>query len=303
MAKRKFNIPDEEYVVERPAELTGTTKTIKINDLLEDEDNAEIYGENEPAEIAGLVRDIKQSGFKGAIMVYPVENGFYKIESGHRRVIAAKEAGLVEIPVIITEPPKTDAERRMRLISMNLHTREDIKPMRKAYILNALIEAIKEEYPGENRNVSELVGLSENSVYQYLRLLRLSDSLKELVEMGVAWSAITQFATLTEEQQDIIANKIKDEINRVGSVENVPRSWILSLKEAGEKTEKKEEKPRVTTKRRDGAKILTKCAADFDDIISGAVLFKPKDKELNISNLEKLRDDIDKTIERLKAQD
>ena len=37
---------------------------------------------------------MKEYGFQGVILAYPIEGGKYRIESGHRRRLAARKAGI-----------------------------------------------------------------------------------------------------------------------------------------------------------------------------------------------------------------
>ena len=119
---KKFNIPPGEFEVnaKKPnaksnASETSSTVDILISNLIEDEENEKLCGEITQESIDSLALDIKHDGFKGSILAYTIEDGLYRIESGHKRVRAAKKAGLTKLPVIITKTPKTDSERRIAL--------------------------------------------------------------------------------------------------------------------------------------------------------------------------------------------
>lgn len=284
MAKRKFNIPAEEFEIEERKE---SGKKIKIQDLVADAENITIYGENDPAEIEALTIDIRKNGFKGAILAYPNDAGKYVIESGHRRAIAAKAAGLTEIPVILTEKPKTDAERRIRLISMNLHTRETLKPSVMAKVIDTLVESF--EGRDQVTQTAKLLGKSVSTVYKYRKMKDLTPGLQKLADEGVAWSALIQ---IPKERQKEAEKEIAAEIERIG-VENITRAWVLSF--AKEKEEPKEE-IRIVTRRRDGSKIIKKCLADFADLKNGVAMLKDEDNVKNIEQLKQLRDYIDDTL-------
>lgn len=131
--RRKFPQLEEE---KREAELIEQAKennnliTLPITQLVMDPDNESIFGKIELGSIVNFSSEIEHNGFKGAIMAYPIDTDDgkkYQIESGHRRFLAAKEAGLEELPVIVTEPPLSDTERKIRLIDMNMQNR-DLKP-------------------------------------------------------------------------------------------------------------------------------------------------------------------------------
>ena len=52
------------------------------------------YGEYEVEELSEIM---KNRGFQGVILAYPVGDGKYMIEAGHRRRYAAKKAGFINV--------------------------------------------------------------------------------------------------------------------------------------------------------------------------------------------------------------
>lgn len=317
----KFNVPLDEYVVKsnfknnqtRSEEYDSSKNIIDIacDKLIMDTENVQIYGEETDESIRELSADINKNGFKGAIMAYPITIDNvqkYQIESGHRRFMAAKLAGLSKIPVILTEAPKTDSQRRIRLISMNLHSRETLKPTVMANVISTLMAANREEQERSNQPtdiatlmsiVSSQVELSTKSIEKYRQIPKLIPALQTLADNGISWSALVQSVTLPPEKQESIAASIQREIERVG-IENVSRQWIVSLI-----TRVKQEmigptaKAKTVVKRRDGAKIIAKCVKDFDDIMNGNAVFKEVNKTETLENLKKIRECIDKKIEEL----
>lgn len=313
MGRSKFSIPKEEYVVsprpqkETQPEVTGNIKNISCDNLIMDNENSKIYGEESEESVKELANDMKQNGFKGAILAYP-ENGKYKIESGHRRFMAAKLAGIHEIPVIVTEAPQTESQRRIRLISMNLHSRDNLKPTVMANVIQTLMEADKQEQERKGLQtdiatlmeiVSSQVELSVKSIEKYRQIPKLIPELQNLADNGISWSALVQGVTLPPEKQKTVALSINTEIERVGA-ENVSRQWISSLI-ARMKQEMigQPEKVKTVVKRRDGSKIVAKCAKDFEDIANGNAIFKETDKKNLLENLLKIRECVDKKIKEL----
>lgn len=329
MASRKFQIPKDEYVISKPIfddtqvnetqeplhiEFEGSTKKeiymISCDRLKMDEENSVIYGAESEESVSQLADEIRQNGFKSAIMAYPSpdEPGIYQIESGHRRFLAAQQAGLHEIPVILTEPPKTQAERRIRLISMNLHSRESLKPTVMARVIQTLLDANREErtlkgLPCDMATLSEItaaqVELSVKSLEKYRTIPRLNSKLQEYADAGISWSALVQAVTLPEDKQEALALAIKTEVERVGE-ENVSRQWIIAMiNKMRQDLIGTTTKAKTLVKSRDGAKIVAKCMKDFDDIANGTAVFKESDKKAAIENLRKIRDAIDKKLEEL----
>lgn len=317
---KKFNIPPGEFEVnvKKPnaksnASETSSTVDILISNLIEDEENEKLCGEITQESIDSLALDIKHDGFKGSILAYPIEDGLYRIESGHKRVRAAKKAGLTKLPVIITKPPKTDSERRYRLISMNLHTRENPKPTDTARRAAALIESIidiKKEN-GESIGIMEAQSIaakqlecSEKSIEKYRQLIKLTASLQKLADDGVSWSALTSASSLPADKQDLLATFINNEVASAG-VENISRPWIIKRIQnmRNQMIEEETVMPRVSVKRRDGAKLISKCAKEFEDIIGGNVIIHEKNKKEAIENLKNIRAAIDKKLAELDVEE
>lgn len=297
----------------------GTPMQIQCDLLISDDENSEIYGPDSEESINALAEDIKSNGFKGAIMAYQIidDDGCqrYMIESGHRRVKAAKIAGVSTIPVIITEKPATEAERRIRLISMNLHSRGQLKPTVTLKVIETLMDANKEEFerkdiPYNFESIIQVVGqqmeLSPKSISKYRQFGKLIPELKALADEGISWSAIVQAASLPEDKQMYVFDKISQEYQRVGQ-ENITRTWIVKLigniKKADNKDEEEDvQSPKIKVKRRNGSKILTRCINDITDVINGNAVFKEDKKQETLDNLQKIKELVDKKIAELSEE-
>ena len=114
--KFQKEITDETNVAELPEDIKEKILYLE-DDMLEDDPfNQEIYGGE--LEVNLLAKSMKTYGFLGIIIAYP-HGSKYRIESGHRRRNAARIAKIFKYPVLITEPPKTEWERKMRLVTTN----------------------------------------------------------------------------------------------------------------------------------------------------------------------------------------
>lgn len=318
----KFEIPKDEYVVDVGntieqsdsdiQQVSGTSDTqivdIPCDNLIMDDDNVVIYGNEDNYPIDELADDIEENGFKGAIMAFPIENGKYQIESGHRRYMAAKQAGLNKLPVIITKVPSSDAERKIRLISMNLHSRKELKPTVTANIIETLIQANLEEQQRKNLATdmntllsitSSQMELSVVSLHKYRQFSKLCQPLKEIADEGVSWSAIAQASTLSDEKQSMLASSIWKEIERVG-VDKVSREWVVSLITRMKQDLCGEiEKPKKVVKKRNGNKIIARTAKEFEDIINDNVVFNKTESESTLKNLMIIKNCVDQKIKEL----
>ena len=122
---------------------------LKDEYLVDDPDNITIYGSE--YEIDNLAEVMKEYGFQGVILAYPIEGGKYRIESGHRRRLAARKAGIETIPVLETVPPKTEYERKRRLFGANLLER-DKNPIITARVADNLYYTFRDEYEYKKEN-------------------------------------------------------------------------------------------------------------------------------------------------------
>ena len=95
-----------------------------------------------------LVESIRQHGVLVPVLVRPDDEGTYEMISGHRRMHAAKLAGLTTIPAIIK--PMTDDEATIAMVDANMQ-REEILPSERAFSLKMKMDAmrVQERISGE----------------------------------------------------------------------------------------------------------------------------------------------------------
>ena len=140
-----------------------------------------------------LVESIKTNGVLTPVLVRPLGMDTYEMISGHRRMHAAKLAGLEKIPTIIRE--MTDDEAVICMVDANVQ-REELLPSEKAFAYKMKLEAMKRRAgrPSQN-NVSQngtdfrsdellakQIGSSRNQIQRYIRLTELIPDLLELVD-------------------------------------------------------------------------------------------------------------------------
>lgn len=128
-----------------------------------------------------LADSIKAQGVVQPIVVRPLESEGagqprrYEIIAGERRWRAAQLAGLHEIPAVVRRVPD-EAAIAMALIE-NIQ-RENLNPLEEARALDRLIT----EFDMTHATAAEAVGRSRAAVSNLLRLLELTDEVKQLVE-------------------------------------------------------------------------------------------------------------------------
>jgi ParB family chromosome partitioning protein len=128
-----------------------------------------------------LADSIRAQGIVQPIVVRPLkaqrsgEAIRYEIIAGERRWRAAQMAGLQEIPAVIRRVPD-EAAVAMSLIE-NIQ-RENLNPLEEARALDRLIR----EFEATHQQAADAVGRSRAAVSNLLRLLELTEEVKQLVE-------------------------------------------------------------------------------------------------------------------------
>ncbi len=128
-----------------------------------------------------LAVSIREQGLLQPILVRPVatEGGLqkYEIVAGERRWRASKQAGLVEVPVIVRS--FTDKECLAAALVENIQ-RENLNPMEEAEALNSL----KTDFSLSQEELAANLGKSRSAIANSLRLLSLPASIRADVAGG-----------------------------------------------------------------------------------------------------------------------
>ena len=128
--------------------------------------------------ISSLAQSIRARGVLQPLLVRGRPAGLgYEIISGERRWRAAREVGLVDVPVIVLEVVDREA---MEIALVDNLQRQDLTPLEEAEGYRRLIEEL-----GETQGrLAEVVGKSRSHVANMLRLLRLPEPIKALLADG-----------------------------------------------------------------------------------------------------------------------
>ncbi|WHQ46523.1 MAG: ParB/RepB/Spo0J family partition protein [Candidatus Midichloria sp.] len=126
-------------------------------------------------ELEELAKSISKHGVLQPILVRREASDKFQIITGERRWRAAKLANFITIPAII----KDNDERTLFEISIieNIQ-REDLKPLEEADAYNKLIE----NFGYTQENLSSRLGKSRAHVTNMLRLLKLPQEIKKMIE-------------------------------------------------------------------------------------------------------------------------
>ncbi len=125
-----------------------------------------------------LADSIRAQGMVQPIIIRPLsESKKYEIIAGERRWRAAQIAGMYQVPVVIKDVPD-QAAMCMALIE-NIQ-REDLNPLEEAHALERLIK----EFEMTHEGIAGAVGRSRSAVSNLLRLLELTNEVKEMLKVG-----------------------------------------------------------------------------------------------------------------------
>jgi ParB family chromosome partitioning protein len=124
------------------------------------------FGESDDA-LAELTNSIKANGVIQPIVVRPAEEkGRYILILGERRLHASKVAGKTTIPAIVR---RVSGQQAAEMTIIENLQREDLSPLEQAEAFRVL----SEEFKLTQAQIGERVGLSRESVANYMRLLKL----------------------------------------------------------------------------------------------------------------------------------
>jgi ParB family chromosome partitioning protein len=124
-----------------------------------------------------LAVSIKERGVLQPIIVSRVGDGTFSIVTGERRWRAADLAGLKKIPALVKNVASKDS---LEIALIENIQREDLNPVETAEAFNRLIA----EFNLTQEDLSRKVGKDRATVANYLRLLKLPQEVKLLIDNG-----------------------------------------------------------------------------------------------------------------------
>ena len=182
------------------------------------------------AALKDLSESIRVQGIVQPIVVRAVDDEKYEIIAGERRWRAAKMANLTEVPVVIRS---VDSQTALAMALIENMQRKDLSPLEEA----RGFERMMNEFEVTQAEVAEAIGRSRSSVTNLLRILKLPESIQQLIEdeklsVGHARAIIT----LKAAQQSKLAEKAIAEDWSVRRME----SEVAKLQQTAQPAAKKE---------------------------------------------------------------
>ena len=165
--------------------------------------------------LAELARSIQMQGVIQPIVVRPGKEGRYILILGERRLRASKLAGKTTIPAIVKRVSEQQAAE-MTIVE-NLQ-RQDLDCMEQA----AAFANLSEEFNLTQEEIGKRVGVSRETVSNYLRLLQLPADVKTALNQGfLTYSHARELLCLRDESQ----------ISRVAQLVIKKKMSVLQLEE------------------------------------------------------------------------
>ena len=184
----------------------------------------------EEENLQDLTNSIKERGVIQPIIVRKANSDAakYEIIAGERRWLAARKAGLHDIPVVITE---ADDLKSLEFAIVENVQRHDLSPLEEAKGYKRLID----EFSYDQDKVSKFIGKSRSYITNSLRLLNLPSDVLNLLEKNKISPGHAKILVGLE-NASFIANKIIENKLSVRQSEN----FVKLLKKSKKKEIRKD---------------------------------------------------------------
>jgi len=182
----------------------------------------------EESEIINLASSIKQYGLINPITLRSnLHANTFEIIAGERRWRAVRSLGWATIPAIIKQ--MSDQTAQAVALVENLQ-REDLNPIEEASGYKALLE----QYALTHDQVAESVGKSRSTISNFIRLLDLDDSVKELLkhkQIDVGHAKL--LVSLSKDIQCDLANSVMSKLLSVRQLETLIKRTVFVTNNPG----------------------------------------------------------------------
>jgi ParB family chromosome partitioning protein len=128
------------------------------------------------ADLLELTASIEASGLLQPVVVRP-KNGKYELIAGERRWRAVQRLGWPKIPAVVKD---ADDQTLLTMALVENLQRDDLTPIDEAAGYQRLVD----EFELAQAEIARLVGRDRSTVANLLRLLKLPDEVKQLIQAG-----------------------------------------------------------------------------------------------------------------------
>lgn len=187
-------------------------KQIDIDKIFVNENQPRTIFDDE--KIEELANSIKENGLIQPLIVRK-QNRNYQIIAGERRYRACKLVGLKTVPCIIKDID--DKQMDTYAIIENIQ-REDLTPIEEANAYKTLLET----YGMSQTELASKVGKKQSTIANKLRLLKLSDEVKEALKAKTITERHARaMLSLDQDKQETILHQVIDKSLNVKQTENL----------------------------------------------------------------------------------
>nr|WP_272213428.1 ParB/RepB/Spo0J family partition protein [Marinicella sp. W31]MDC2879384.1 ParB/RepB/Spo0J family partition protein [Marinicella sp. W31] len=172
----------------------------------------------EEDDLRDLAASVRQHGIVQPVVVRTIGDKRYEIIAGERRWRAAQLAGLSEVPALIRD---VDDRTALEIAIVENVQRADLNPLEEA---NGY-ELLMAEHGYTQNDLGEIIGKSRSHVANSLRLLKLPESVLELLSQG-ALSAGHARALISTPDPDALARTVIEKGLSVREVEKLAQKAI-----------------------------------------------------------------------------
>lgn len=169
-----------------------------------------------PEEIAQLARSIHENGLLQPVVVRERKNGEYELIAGERRLRATKYLGESQISCIVVD---TSSQQSAILALLENIQRQDLDFFEEAEAYCRLMD----QWHMSQTQIAQKIGISQSAFANKIRLLQLSDEIRDLIRKNGLTSrhARALLKLESEEQQRKALRKIIDGQLNVAQAEAV----------------------------------------------------------------------------------
>jgi ParB family chromosome partitioning protein len=204
-------------------ETTLTVQSLPVEKLQPNPWNRKIF---DPQAMEDLAHSIKSCGIQEPLIVRQSGTDNFEIASGHRRWLAAKEAGLKEVPCLVQS--LSDQQVAEDNITINMQ-REDIAPLELAQMLSDY----GTKHGKSQREMADIFGKTEGWVSQYVGFAGLPLELKNFTAVKFSTNDLRALKQLQEDKQQQIVQELKDGQLKREKIQKRCRELSTGAKKAG----------------------------------------------------------------------
>jgi len=158
-----------------PVESTGKPLEIPLDQIERNPFQTRTHFDE--VKLAELAQSIQASGVVQPIVVKSIGDHRFQLITGERRWLASRKAGKATIPAIVRQ---VSDEQAMEMTIVENLQRADLNPMEQAHAYHRL----SRDFHMTQEQMAERTGKDRASVSNFLRLLKLPESVQQLVATG-----------------------------------------------------------------------------------------------------------------------